>query len=128
MSATITAKEVGEAWTRFVTDVFMIDNGCGRPEVDEELRRLEESGELKEAREDGRAATDTLIDEILRGTPESRRELFARADCASLALVYDRVKCGTQILTGIVQQGVEMKSEGMPSLPDLFRQMLLQKL
>lgn len=127
MSTTITAKEISEAWIAFVTDIFMVEDGRGRPEADGELRRLEEAGELRQAREEGRSATDRLIDEILRGTPESRRELIATADPASLALVYDRVQCATRILIGITQQGVEMKGEGMPALPEFFRQMLLQK-
>ena len=127
MSMTITAKEIGEAWGAFVTDVFMIGDRSGRPDVDAELRRLEERGELGQVREAQRSATDTLLDKILQGAPETRRELIASADCASLALVYDRVKCGTQLLTGIVQQDVELESGEMPPLPKFFRQMLLQK-
>lgn len=127
MSTTMSAKEIGDAWLAFVTDIFMLQDGAGRPEAEAELKRLEASGALKQAREEKRVATDKLIDEILGGQPESRRQLFATTDAAALALVHDRVQSVTQILTGLVQRGVEINTQGPQHLPDFFRQMLLHK-
>lgn len=128
MSTTMTAKEIGEAWLGFVADTFMIEDGCGRPEADAELKRLDGSSELKQVRETGRTATDTLISEILNSPPESRRELFAATDPKALALVYDRIHSATRILTGMVQEGTQIKTGETPQLAEFFRQMLLQKL
>ncbi|MCM2358907.1 MAG: hypothetical protein NDI77_12215 [Geobacteraceae bacterium] len=125
MDETKTAKEIGEAWLAFVADTLMISEG--RPEVDEELRRLEERGELKQAREESRTTTDSLIEEILDSAPESRRKLFSVTDPRSLALVQDRVKSGTDLLIGMVHKGIEIKTGGAPTLAGFFRQMLLQR-
>ena len=127
MSTTMNAKEIGEAWLTFVTDIFMVEDGFGRPEVGAEFKRLETSGALNQAREEGRTATDALIGEILRSQPDSRRQLLASTDSLSLALVQDRVQFVTQILTGLVQRGVEVNTGGAQQLPEFFRQMLLNK-
>jgi hypothetical protein len=127
MSTTMTAKEISEAWLAFVNDTFLGEDGCGRPDADEKLKLLEERGELRLIRESGRAATDMLINEILRSQPESRRQLFATSDATSLALVHDRVQSVTQLLIGLVEQGVQVNAEAAPELEWFFRQMLLQR-
>ena len=40
MSDEMTAKEISEAWIKYVDDTFMVENGCGRPDVDEKFKRL----------------------------------------------------------------------------------------
>ena len=129
MGDTMTAKEISEAWLTFVNETFMIENGCGRPDVDEETKRLEGCGELGLMRERNRITTDMYIAEILKGTPESRLELFSITDARSLALVQDRIKCGTQLLVGFVQQGVQIKieEENEHALEEFFKQLLFQK-
>jgi len=128
MVETITAKEIGETFVAFVTDLFMIPEGCSKPEVDAELVALEDSGELQQAREDSRADIDALIDRILSCTAEQRAELFLKTDPRTLALVYDRVQCGTHIMIGMAQKGVAVSKKDMPPLPEFFRKMLVQKL
>ena len=127
MSTTMTAKEISEAWLTYVNDTFMTENGCNRPRVVEEFERLDTSGKLMQARENGRIDTDELIDEILRTPEESRGKLYSTINSRSLALVNDRVQCGTQLLIGFVQQGQQINTEGVASLEDFFRQMLLQR-
>lgn len=124
---TITAKEIGEKFVAFVTEVFMIPEGCSRPEVGEELIRLGDSGELQQVRKDRKNDTDALIDEILSCSPGSRPELFLKTDSTTLALVYDRVHCGTHSMIEQAGKGVEMPRKGMPPFPVFFRQVLLQK-
>ena len=124
---TITAKEIGAKFVVFVTDVFMTPEGCSRPGVDEELIRLEDSGELVQARKDRQIAVDTLISEILSCKPGSRSALFSQTDPTTLALVYDRVQCGTHTVIEMREKGVVMPRKGMPPLPTFFRKLLLQK-
>ena len=120
------ARELAAAWTAFVTDIFMVPEGCGRPEVDAELIRLEDYGLLQQAREDRRIATDRLIVEILRYTPESRSALMSRIDHTSLALVYDRVQIGTRSMLKAAEAGIQLTQQ--PELPEMFHLLLLQKL
>jgi hypothetical protein len=127
MSKTMSAKEIGEAWLTYVNDMFMTENGCNRQYVVEELQRLDTSGILMQAREDGRVSTDELIDMILLTPAESRDELFCQFNSRPLALVNDRIQCGTQLLAGFVQQGQQINIDGVESLEDFFRQILQQK-
>lgn len=127
MGTTMTAKEISEAWLAFVNDTFMTEFGCNRPSVVEEVKRLDDRGELMQAREDVRSETDELIGEILRTPAGSRTAMFSTTSSRSLALVNDRVQCGTQLLIGFVQQGVRINTEGTDSLEDFFRQILLQR-
>lgn len=127
MGTTITAKEISEAWLTYVNDLFMTENGCNRERVVEEYGRLDTSGKLMQSREDRRIDTDTLIDEILRTPAESRDNLYRTYDSKALALVNDRVQCGTQLLIGFVQKGQQINIEGTASLEDFFRQILLQR-
>lgn len=125
---TITAKEISGHFVSFVTGIFMFPEGCSRPEVDEELIRLEGSGELRQAREDSRADIDALMDEIVSWPIESRPAMFLQIETRKLALVYDRIQCGTHSLIEMDKQGVRLPLSAMPPLPVLFRQILLQKL
>lgn len=127
MSTAMSAKEIGEAWLKYIDETFMVEKGCGRPDVDEKFKRLEESGELGTARERDRIPTDMLIVEILNRTPESRINMFSITGAESLALVQDRIQCVTQILLGFVQKGVRINIDGEEALEKFFRQMLLQK-
>ena len=127
MSDAMTAKEISEAWLKYIDDTFMVENGCGRPDVDEKFKHLEENGELGSAREHDRISTDMLIAETLNGTPESRSKMLSATGAESLALVQDRIQCGTQLLIGFVQQGTQIKIEGEQALEEFFQQMLLQK-
>src|SRR6185369_4774546 len=127
MDTAMTAKEISEAWLKFVNDTFMIENGCGRPDVDEEFKRLEDCGQLGLLRERNRFTTDMYITQTLNSEPELRSKMFSITDSRSLALVQDRIKLGTQLLVGFVQQGVQIKIEGEEALDEFFRQMLLQK-
>jgi hypothetical protein len=127
MSDTMTAKEISEAWLTFVNDTFMIENGCGRPDVDEEFKRIEGSDQLGLMRERHRFATDLFITETLNNTPEKRIEMFSITDSKSLALIQDRIQCGTQLLIGFVQQDVQIKIEGEQALEEFLRQILYQK-
>lgn len=128
MGGTVSAKDLGEAFVAFVTDVFMTPEGCSRPEVDEELIRLEDSDQLRKAREDKRSGIDALIEQILRCNPESRSSLFLKTDSTTLALVYDRVQCGTHSMIEMAQAGFALPSKGVPPLPEFFRGLLLQNL
>jgi len=127
MSTTMTASEIGEAWLAYVTEMFMLEDGCVRPEVEEEYKRLESTDTITQERELWRTYTDALIDNILLSTPESRRQLLSSTDRRSLAYVQDRVQCGTELLTALVQKGVKLNMEDDASLPDFFHQILLQK-
>lgn len=127
MSTTMTAKEISEAWLTYVNDLFMTEFGCNRPGVAEEYQRLDTSGKLMQTRENGRTDTDALIDEILRTPAESRDNLYRTYDSRALALVNDRVQCGTQLLIGFVQKGQQLNTEGLESLEVFFRQILLQR-
>ena len=127
MSDAMTAKEIGEAWLKYVDGTFMIGEGCNRPDAEKEFKRLEESGELGQARERDRLTTDMFISEILNSTPESRSKLFAISGAKSLALVHDRVQCGTQLLISFVQKGVQIKIEEEQGLEAFFQQILFQK-
>lgn len=128
MGSTVSAKDIGEAFVAFVTDVFMTPEGCSRPEVDEELIRLEDSGELVQARKDRRTDVDTLISEILSCTPVSRSAMYLQTDPTTLALVYDRVQFGVKTMIEARDKGVVFPSIGVPPLPVFFRKLLLQKL
>lgn len=127
MGTTMTAVEISEAWLAFVNDTFMTEYGCNRPSVVEEVKRLDDRGELMQAREAGRTETDELIGEILRTPAESRTAMYSTTDSRSLALVNDRVQCGTQLLIGFVQRGVQINTASIESLEDFFRQVLLQR-
>lgn len=127
MNTTKSAKEISEAWLIYVNTMFMTENGCNRPQVVEEFKRLDTGGRLMQAREDGRMETDDLIEGILLTPAESRDELYCTIDSRALALVNDRVQCGTQLLMGFVQQGRQIDTGGMTSLEDFFRLILLQK-
>ena len=124
---TVTAEEISEAWLTYINGNFMTENGCNRPHVVEELKRLDITGRLMQAREDGRIETDDLIAEILLTPAESRGKLYSMIDSRALVLVNDRIQCGTQLLMGFVQQGRQINTEGMASLEDFFRLILLQK-
>ena len=127
MNTTMTAKEIGEAWLEFVTETFELKDGCVRPEVEEEYKRLESSDSFSQDRELWRDYTDELIDKILQSSTELRLQLLSKTDSRSLAYVQDRIQCGTEFLTALVQQGMKLKMEEEVSLPDFFRQILLQK-
>lgn len=127
MSTTMSAQEIGKAWLEYVTDTFMLEGGCVRPEVEEEYKRLERADTITQERELWRVHTDELIDNILRSTPELRRQLLSSTDRKSLAYVQDRVQCGTELLTALVQKGMKLNLEDDASLPDFFRQILLQR-
>ena len=124
---TVTAEEISEAWLTYINGNFMTENGCNRPHVVEELKRLDTTGRLMQAREDGRIETDDLIAEILLTPDESRGKLYSMIDSRALVLVNDRIQCGTQLLMGFVRQGRQINTEGMASLEDFFRLILLQK-
>ncbi|NVN91568.1 MAG: hypothetical protein HXX11_13335 [Desulfuromonadales bacterium] len=126
MSTAMTAQEIGEAWLAYVTDTFMLEDGCVRPEVEEEYKRLESEDAFTQHRELWRSYTDNLIETILQTPAESRRQLFSTTDHRSLAYVQDRVQCGTEMLTALVQKGLKINVEGTEALPDFFRQILLQ--
>jgi len=126
MSTAMTAKEISEAWLTYINDTFMIENGCGRPDVDEEFKRLEGCGDLGMMRERDRTTTDMYITELLNCEPEPRSTMLSSTDARSLALVQDRIKSGTQLMIGFVQQGVQINIEE-ESLENFFLQMLLQK-
>lgn len=127
MSTTKSAKEISEAWLTYVNDRFMTENGCNRARVVEEFKKLDASGRLMQAREDGRIETDELIEEILRTPAESLDKLYCTFDSRALLLVNDRIQCGTELLIGFAQKGQQINTEGMASLEDFFRQILLQR-
>jgi hypothetical protein len=105
----------------------MSENGCNRPDIIEEYRRLDSSGMLMQARESRRTDTDELIDAILQNPLESRDNFFSQFDSRALSLVNDRIQCGTKLLMGFVEQGRQIDTAGMASLEDFFRQILLQR-
>jgi hypothetical protein len=127
MSTAMSAKEISEAWLAYINDTFMTENGCARPDVDKEFKRLESSGELGLARERNRLTTDMYITELVNCEAEPRDKMFSVTNAQSLALIQDRIHSGTQLLIGFVQQGVQIKIEGDEALKEFFRQMLLQK-
>ena len=127
MSTTTSVQEISKAWLTYVTDRFMLENGCIRPAAEEEYRRLESADSFTQDRELWRTYTDTLIDKILQSPPELRRQLFATTDDRSLAYVQDRIQCGTELLTAMVQKGLQLNTEGMASLDAFFRVILLQR-
>jgi hypothetical protein len=127
MSTTMTAKEISQAWLAYVTETFMLENGCIRPEVEEEYKSLESTDAFTAGRELWRTYTDGLIDKILQTPPESRPRLFASTDNRSLSYVQDRIHCGTELLLALVQKGLQINLESASSLSDFFRQILLQK-
>ena len=127
MSTTMTAHEIGEAWLAYVTEMFMLEDGCVRPEVEEEYKRLELTDTITEQRELWRGYTDELIVNILQSSPEIRRQMLSTIDPKSLAYVQDRIQCGTELLTALVQKGLQINMEGASSQSDFFRQMLLQR-
>ncbi len=53
--------------------------------------------------------------------------MFSMTDCGSLALIQDRIQCGTRLLIGFVQQGVKIRIEGEEELEEYFKQLILQK-
>jgi len=125
VSTAVGAKEISEAWLAYVSDMFMLRDGSIRPEVDEEYRRLEESDAITQERELWRSYTDTLIDAILQASSEQRGQLLSRSDPKSLVFVQERITRGTELLIGIVQQGLRIETNGT-SLEAFFRQILLQ--
>lgn len=127
MSTPMTAQEIGEAWLTYVTATFMLEDGGVRPEVQEEYRRMECNNEFSKDRELWRPHTDKLIEKILEGSEASRRQLFSETDNRSLAFVQDRVQCGTELLTALIQKGLKINLEGTDALPDFFRKILLQE-
>jgi hypothetical protein len=124
----MSAKEISEAWLAFVNETFMPEEGSSNSkEGDEMLRQLEESETLQSARETWRVGTDKLIEEILAGTPETRRDIFSKMNPTAVALVHDRIQCVTEVMLGLTRQGLQITAEGGPALAEFFRQMLLQK-
>lgn len=127
MSTTMTALEIGEAWLGYVTDTFVLENGCIRPEVQQEFQRLESNDTIRQERELWRAHTDALIDKVLQYPAELRPQLLAATDARSLAFVQDRIQSGTELLAALAQKGLKLNMEqGEASLPGFFRQLLLQ--
>jgi hypothetical protein len=57
-----------------------------------------------------------------------RRHIFTTTDYRSLAYVQDRIQCGTELLTAMVQKGLQVNTDGIASLDDYFRVILLQRL
>jgi hypothetical protein len=127
MNTTMTAQEIGEAWLTFISETFMLDNGCNRPDVQEEYADIERTHTFARGRESWRSYTDALIERILQSPPESLPQLYSATDSRSLAYVQDRIHCGTDLLTALVQKGLQINLETASSLPDFFRQILLQK-
>jgi len=127
MSTPISAHELGEAWLVFITGTFMLENGCIRPEVEAEYKRLESTDAITQERELWRAYTDELIDKILYSSSEARCQLLSATDVRSLSFVQDRIQCGTELLTALIQKGMKVNVGDDSALPDFFRQILLQK-
>jgi hypothetical protein len=123
----MTAQDISQEWLSYVTETFMLANGCIRPEVQEEYVRIEGSDEFTKYRELWRTYTDELIDRILQSPGESRPQLLAATDIRSLAYVQDRIHCGTEFFTALVQKGLQINLDGASSPPDFFRLILLQK-
>jgi hypothetical protein len=128
MSANMSAKEISEAWLAFVSDTFMTGEGSSSSqEGDEMLRQLVESEKLQYARETWRVGTDKLIEEILAGTPETRRDILSNMNPTAMALVQDRIQCVTEVMIGLTQKSLQITAEAGPAMTAFFRQMLLQK-
>jgi hypothetical protein len=127
MSTAMTAQDISQEWLSFVTETFMLENGCISQETQEEYKRIESADEFTKYREMWRTYTDDLIDNILRSTGETRLQLLSTTDIRSLAYVQDRILCGTELLTAMVRKGLQINLEETSSLPDFFRQVLLQK-
>jgi hypothetical protein len=124
----MTAQEISQAWLSYVSDTFMLSDGCIRPDVQKEYVTIECNETFAKQRELWRSYTDTLIDKIMQCPPESRPELFASTDYRSLAYVQDRIQCGTELLTALVHKGLQINLDHDSTLPDFFRQVLLQKM
>ena len=94
MSTATSAVDISKAWLTYVTDRFMLENGCIRPEVEEEYRRLESADSFTQDRELWRTYTDTLIDKILQSPPEMRRHTLChdRSPFAGLCAGPDSVR------------------------------------
>ena len=127
MSSVMTAQEIGQAWIAYISDIFMLDNGSISPGVEEESKELESKDAITQERELWRSYTDELIERILQSPTDARRELLTATDVRSLAFVQDRIQCGTDMLTVLIQKGLKINLEGESALPDFFRQVLLQK-
>lgn len=127
MSTTMAAQEISKAWLGFVTETFMLENGCFRPDVQEEYVLIETNETFKRQRELWRRYTDELLDKILQCPPESRPDLLSSTDRRSLAYVQDRIQCGTELLAAMVQKGLQVNLDGVEALPGFFRLLLLQK-
>jgi hypothetical protein len=128
MSTTMTAQEISQAWLSYVSDTFMLSDGCIRPDVQEEYVKIECNETFARQRDLWRSYTDDLIDKIIQCPPESRPELLESTDYRSLAYVQDRIQCGTELLTALVRKGLQINLDHDSSLPDFFRQVLLQKM
>ena len=126
MSTTFAAKEIGGAWLEFVTEIFQLEDGLIRPQVQQEYHRLAETNAISEERELWRDFTDRLIEKILQCPTDLRSDFLAAIDVRSLAFVQDRIHCGTELLTALVQKEMKLKVEEEEALPHFFRQMLLQ--
>jgi hypothetical protein len=127
MSTVMTAVEIGEAWLGFVTETFELQDGCIRPDVEEEFQSLESTNAIDGQRPLWRNYTDELIDKILRCPPELRTRLLDGTDRRSLAYVQDRIQAGTELLTALAHKGLQLNLEnGADSLPEYFRHLLLQ--
>jgi hypothetical protein len=127
MGITLTAREIAEAWLWYVTDTFILENGCIRPEVQQEYRRLESTDAIRQERELWRSHIDALIDKLLQSPKEQRPWLLASTDARTLAFLQDRIQCGTELLGAMVQKGLKLTTEqGTASLPDYFRHVLKQ--
>jgi hypothetical protein len=125
----MTAQEISQAWLSYVSDTFMLSDGCIRPDVQEEYVKIECNETFARQRGLWRSYTDDLIDKIIQCPPEARSELLASTDYRSLAYVQDRIQCGTDLLTALVQIGLQINLESDDtSLPDFFRQVLQQKM
>jgi len=119
------AKQIGEAWLAWVDEAFLLQEGAIRPQVVEEYQRLAQTDAIREERELWRSYTDDKIEKILKCPAEQRGQLLAAIDIRSLAFVQDRIQSGTELLTALVQQGLQLRVTE-DSLPDFFRQLLLQ--
>lgn len=126
-TSTMTAQAIGEAWLTYISETFMLEDGCMRPEVQEEYKRIETTDTFARGREVWRGYTDGLIDKIVQSPPEARPQLFSATDPRSLAYVQDRIHSGTELLTALAQKGLQINLEGAESVSEFFRQILLQK-
>lgn len=128
MSTALAAQEIGAAWLEYVTSMFELgEEGCGRADVQEEYQRLESAHTFTRDRQLWRGHTDILIEKILQSSPEARLKLISATDARSLAFVQDRIQCGSELLTALIQKGLQINVGESTSLPDFFRQILLQR-